>query len=174
MQVDLLASMPVELPSMATRPCAQPRSHSSNQLEHTPSAPIALNRNHSSITTIALSLSSSLLIWAPSFCSLSNVFFSLGPHGPGLRPSNKPDLAFKVCTCQFSSPLQIWPPHSGWRNDWPHAPAPEWLTAFGSTMLTSKATLSGMKGLPQTVHEVLVTVPEPVNFVDLKINPTFK
>jgi hypothetical protein len=41
-------------------------------------------------------------------------------------------------------------PAFGLRSDSPHAPAPEWLMAFGSTMLTSKATLFGMKGLPQT------------------------
>ena len=38
------------------------------------------------------------------------------------------------------------------RGGWLHAPVtvPEWLTAFGSTMLTSKAALFSVRGLPQT------------------------
>lgn len=52
------------------------------------------NSNNFKFATIAPSLSSSLLIRAPSPCWLSGVFFSPGPHGPGPRPSlsNKPDL----------------------------------------------------------------------------------
>ena len=39
-------------------------------------------------------------------------------------------------------------PAFGLRKDSAHAPALEWLTAVGFTMLTSKATLPGWKGLP--------------------------
>jgi hypothetical protein len=45
-------------------------------------------------------------------------------------------------------------PAFGLREDSPHAPAPEWLTAVGFTMLTSKATLFRKKGLPQTCPSV--------------------
>ncbi len=43
--------------------------------------------------------------------------------------------------------------------DSPHAPAPEWLTAVGFTMLTSKASLLSQKGLPQTCPSVCLLSP---------------
>ena len=50
-------------------------------------------------------------------------------------------------------------PAFGLRKDSPHAPAPEWLTADGFTMLTSKATLFSQKGLPQTYPSVCLPLP---------------
>ncbi len=41
----------------------------------------------------------------------------------------------------------------------PHAPAPEWLTAVGFSMLTSKASLLSQEGLPQTCPSVCLLLP---------------
>jgi hypothetical protein len=41
----------------------------------------------------------------------------------------------------------------------PHAPAPEWLTAVGFSMLTSKASLLSQGGLPQTCPSVCLLLP---------------
>jgi hypothetical protein len=57
-----------------------------------------------------------------------------------------------------SSAALVTVPAFGLRRDSPHAPAPEWLTAVGFTMLTSKARLFGQRRLPQTCPSASASV----------------